>query len=200
MGLKNDKSRFWAKISLISFFLNFGTQEGSPNRPPIGALFPHGENRRHGFFQLILSRLVGKLGQNGIQCFASFTMSYGAWPLAKFMLSTSHGIVGTCCSSKILFTRVGSAFVKTHEQRCRRRHQNVSNSHTCQQHMRTTTKSSTRSMPSVTQHMCDDDEIFRTDESHILHDIQYWIPISNSNIGSQCWIPILNPNIGFHCC
>ena len=92
--------------------------------------------------------------------------------------------------------RVGSAFVKTHEQRCRRRHQNVSNSHTCQQHMRTTTKSSTRSMPSVTQHMCDDDEIFRTDESHILHDIQYWNPILDSSMGFQYWNPIMEFNIG----
>ena len=56
--MKIPKGPFWAKICLISFFLNFGTQEGSPIRPPIGSLFSHGENRRHGFFQLILSRLV----------------------------------------------------------------------------------------------------------------------------------------------
>ena len=35
IGLENSKSLFWAKISLISFSLNFGTQGG----PPIGPLF-----------------------------------------------------------------------------------------------------------------------------------------------------------------
>ena len=35
MVLKNSKHPFWAKISLTSFFLNFGTQGG----PPIGPLF-----------------------------------------------------------------------------------------------------------------------------------------------------------------
>ena len=58
MGLTNSKRQFLAKISLIPFFLNFGTREGSPYWSPIGPLFPHGENRRHGFFKLILSRLV----------------------------------------------------------------------------------------------------------------------------------------------
>ena len=58
MALKNSKRLFWAKVSLISFSLNFGTQEGSPKRPAIGALFSHGENGRHRFFRLTLSRLV----------------------------------------------------------------------------------------------------------------------------------------------
>ena len=35
MALKKSKHPFWAKISLISFSLNFGTQGG----PPIGPLF-----------------------------------------------------------------------------------------------------------------------------------------------------------------
>ena len=35
MGLKKSKRPFWAKISLISFFLIFWTQGG----PPIGPLF-----------------------------------------------------------------------------------------------------------------------------------------------------------------
>ena len=59
-SLLDYKSLFLAKIALISFFLNFGTQEGSSKRPPIGPLFSHGENRRHGFFKLILLRLVEK--------------------------------------------------------------------------------------------------------------------------------------------
>ena len=54
MALTNSESLSCAKISLISFSLKFGTQEGSPNRPPSGPLFPHGENRRHGFFRWIL--------------------------------------------------------------------------------------------------------------------------------------------------
>ena len=44
MGLKNSKHPSRAKISLISFSLNFGTQEGSPYRPPIGPLFTHKVN------------------------------------------------------------------------------------------------------------------------------------------------------------
>ena len=35
MGLKNSKRPFLVNISLISFFLNFGTQGGSPYWPPI---------------------------------------------------------------------------------------------------------------------------------------------------------------------
>ena len=36
MGLNNSKSLSLAKIYVISFSLSFGTQEGSPYRPPIG--------------------------------------------------------------------------------------------------------------------------------------------------------------------
>ena len=56
MALEISKNHFLTKIHLIPCSLKFGTQEGSPNRPPIGSLFPHGENRRHGFFQLICCR------------------------------------------------------------------------------------------------------------------------------------------------
>ena len=35
MGLKKSKHPFWAQISLISFFLNFGTKGVSPYWPPI---------------------------------------------------------------------------------------------------------------------------------------------------------------------
>ena len=57
MGVTISRSPFLTKISVILFSLNCGTQEGSPNRP----LLAHGENRRHGFFRLILSRLVVEL-------------------------------------------------------------------------------------------------------------------------------------------